>query len=71
MSVERNKVTFRRYIEEVWKDENLDIADEVFARSISPTNPTAQPSSAALKTSGSSSWSIALPSRRSITSWRI
>ena len=31
MSVERNKETFRRYIEEVWKDENLDIADEVFA----------------------------------------
>ena len=30
-SVERNKETFRRYIEEVWKDENLDIADEVFA----------------------------------------
>jgi steroid delta-isomerase-like uncharacterized protein len=31
MSVERNKDTFRRYMEEVWKDENLDIADEVFA----------------------------------------
>jgi non-heme chloroperoxidase len=31
MSVERNKATFRRYIEEVWKDEKLDIADEVFA----------------------------------------
>ena len=31
MSVERNKETFRRYIEEVWKDEKLDIADEVFA----------------------------------------
>ena len=31
MSVERNKETFRRYIEEVWTDENLDIADEVFA----------------------------------------
>jgi non-heme chloroperoxidase len=31
MSVERNKDTFRRYIEEVWKDEQLDIADEVFA----------------------------------------
>jgi non-heme chloroperoxidase len=31
MSVERNKNTFRRYIEEVWKDEKLDIADEVFA----------------------------------------
>jgi non-heme chloroperoxidase len=31
MSVERNKDTFRRYIEEVWKDEKLDIADEVFA----------------------------------------
>jgi steroid delta-isomerase-like uncharacterized protein len=31
MSVERNKDTFRRYIDEVWKDEKLDIADEVFA----------------------------------------
>ena len=31
MSVERNKETFRRYVDEVWKDENLDIADEVFA----------------------------------------
>jgi non-heme chloroperoxidase len=31
VSVERNKATFRRYIEEVWKDEQLDIADEVFA----------------------------------------
>ena len=31
VSVERNKDTFRRYIEEVWRDEQLDIADEVFA----------------------------------------
>jgi steroid delta-isomerase-like uncharacterized protein len=31
MSLEKNKDTFRRYIEEVWKEENLDIADEVFA----------------------------------------
>jgi steroid delta-isomerase-like uncharacterized protein len=31
MSVERNKETFRRYVEEVWKDEKLDLADEVFA----------------------------------------
>jgi non-heme chloroperoxidase len=31
MWVERNKDTFRRYIEEVWKDEKLNIADEVFA----------------------------------------
>jgi steroid delta-isomerase-like uncharacterized protein len=31
MSVEKNKETFRRYVEEVWKDENLGIADEVFA----------------------------------------
>ena len=31
MSVERNKDTFRRYVDEVWKDEKLDIADEVFA----------------------------------------
>ncbi len=31
MSVERNKDTFRRYVEEVWKEEKLDIVDEVFA----------------------------------------
>ena len=31
MSLQRNKDTFRRYVEEVWKDEKLDIADEVFA----------------------------------------
>ena len=31
MSVERNKETFKRYVDEVWKAENLDIANEVFA----------------------------------------
>jgi len=31
MSVERNKDTFRRYVEEVWKEEKLGIVDEVFA----------------------------------------
>jgi non-heme chloroperoxidase len=31
MSVQKNKDTFRRYVDEVWKDENLDVADEVFA----------------------------------------
>jgi steroid delta-isomerase-like uncharacterized protein len=31
MSLQRNKDTFRRYVEEVWKDEKLDIANEVFA----------------------------------------
>ena len=31
MSVQSNKETFRRYVDEVWKDENLGIADEVFA----------------------------------------
>jgi steroid delta-isomerase-like uncharacterized protein len=31
MSVQRNKETFRRYVDEVWKEENLDFADEVFA----------------------------------------
>ncbi len=31
MSVEENKATFRRYVEEVWKDEKLGIADEIFA----------------------------------------
>ena len=31
MSVENNKNTFQRYVDEVWKDENLDIADEIFA----------------------------------------
>ena len=31
MSVERNNAIFRRYVEEVWKDEILDIADDIFA----------------------------------------
>jgi steroid delta-isomerase-like uncharacterized protein len=31
MLVEKNKDTFRRYVDEVWKDEKLGIADEVFA----------------------------------------
>ena len=31
MSVQRNKETFRRYVDQVWKDEDLDFADEVFA----------------------------------------
>ena len=31
MSVQRNKETFKRYVDEVWKEEKLDIADEVFA----------------------------------------
>ena len=31
MSVENNKNTFRRYVDEVWKDQNLDIVDEIFA----------------------------------------
>jgi steroid delta-isomerase-like uncharacterized protein len=31
MSVQRNKEIFRRYVDQVWKDENLDFADEVFA----------------------------------------
>jgi non-heme chloroperoxidase len=31
MSVERNKETFERYVDQVWKEENLDFADEVFA----------------------------------------
>lgn len=31
MLVEENKVTFRRYVEEVWIEEDLDFVDEVFA----------------------------------------
>jgi SnoaL-like domain len=31
MSVEENKATFRRYVEEVWIAENLDFVDEIFA----------------------------------------
>ena len=31
MSVEENKATFRRYVEEVWIGGNLDAADEIFA----------------------------------------
>ena len=70
MSVERNKDTFRRYVEEVWKDEQLDIADEVFADKYLSTSPTAPPWSAAQKTSRSSSWSTAPLSRTSKTSSR-
>ena len=33
MSVEENKATFRRYVEEVWQDERLDVVDDVFAES--------------------------------------
>jgi hypothetical protein len=31
MAVLKNKETFRCYVDKVWKDENLDIADEIFA----------------------------------------
>ena len=27
---EENKATFRRYIEEVWNETNLELADEIF-----------------------------------------
>jgi steroid delta-isomerase-like uncharacterized protein len=30
MSIEENKATFRRYVEEVWINGNLDAADEIF-----------------------------------------
>ena len=32
MSTEENKVTFRRYVEEVGNEGNLDLADEIFDR---------------------------------------
>ncbi len=31
MSVEQNKAIIRRFIEELWNNRNLDIADEIFA----------------------------------------
>jgi hypothetical protein len=31
MSVEENKVAFRRYVEEVWIEEDLDFVNEIFA----------------------------------------
>lgn len=31
MSVEENKAAFRRYVEEVWIEEDLDFVDEIFA----------------------------------------
>ncbi len=31
MSVEQNKVIVRRFIEELWNDRNLNVADEIFA----------------------------------------
>ncbi|MBA2693847.1 MAG: hypothetical protein H0U65_15370 [Rubrobacter sp.] len=30
-TIERSKAVFRRYVEEVWKDGGLTVADEVFA----------------------------------------
>ena len=46
MSTEgENKATFRRYIEEVWNQTNLDLVDEIFDRYISHS-PTGRPSSA-------------------------
>ena len=35
MSTEKNKATFRRYVEEVGNKGNLDVADEIFDRYIS------------------------------------
>jgi hypothetical protein len=37
---EENKATFRRYIEEVWNQGRLELADEIFDRYLS-TSPTA------------------------------
>src|SRR5687767_10512313 len=39
---EENKATFRRYIEEVWNQSNLELVDEIFDRYIShpPNGPT-------------------------------
>src|SRR5215212_1724950 len=39
---EENKVTFRRYIEEVWNRTNLELVDEIFDRYLShqPDGPT-------------------------------
>ena len=39
---EENKATFRRYIEEVWNQSNLEVVDEIFDRYIShqPDGPT-------------------------------
>lgn len=31
MSIEENKAAFRRYVEEVWQSEKLDLVDEIFA----------------------------------------
>jgi predicted ester cyclase len=41
---EENKATFKRYIEEVWNQSNLELVDEIFDRYIShqPDGPTLQ-----------------------------
>jgi predicted ester cyclase len=41
---EENKASFRRYIEEVWNQSNLELVDEIFDRYIShqPDGPTLQ-----------------------------
>src|SRR5215211_3605794 len=44
VSTEENKAIFRRYIEEVWNQTNLELVDEIFDRYIShqPDGPTLQ-----------------------------
>jgi hypothetical protein len=63
MSVERNKDTFRRYVDEVWKDEKLDIADEVFAEKYLSHQSDGTVLERGPTTSSSSSRSTAPPSR--------
>jgi non-heme chloroperoxidase len=63
MSVERNKDTFRRYVDEVWKDEKLDNADEVFAEKYLSHQSDGTVLERGPTTSSSSSRSTAPPSR--------
>ena len=70
MSLQRNKDTFRRYVEEIWKDEKLDIADEVFAETYLSHQSDGTALERGPKTSRSSSRSTAPLSRTSKTSSR-
>jgi predicted ester cyclase len=46
MSTEENKAIFRRFIEEVWNNGNLAVADELFApNAVSPSAPQLPPGS--------------------------
>ena len=58
MATEENKNTFRRYVEEVGNEGNLDLVDEIFARYVSH-QPDGHAEEVAPRTSSGSSASSA------------